>query len=122
MKGLGMDLCAVERMEKILERGDEFLLRFYTQEERAYIARRGKAGPESAAAMYAAKEAFLKAIGTGLSGVPMAEIGVRHEASGQPRYALGEKALTRMAQLGATQAFLSLSHEAGMAAAVCVLE
>ena len=122
MKGLGMDLCAVERMEKILEGGDRFLQRFYTQEERDYLAGRGKAAADSAAAMFAAKEAFLKAIGTGLGGVPMAEIGVVHEASGQPRYALGEKALARMAQLGATEAFLSLSHEAGMAAAVCVLE
>ena len=122
MKGLGMDLCAVERMEKILEGGDRFLQRFYTPEERDYLAGRGKAAAESAAAMYAAKEAFLKAIGTGLGGVPMTDIGVVHEASGQPRYALGEKALARMAQLGATEAFLSLSHEAGMAAAVCVLE
>lgn len=122
MKGLGMDLCAVERMEKILEGGDRFLQRFYTPEERDYLAGRGKAAAESAAAMFAAKEAFLKAIGTGLSGVPMTDIGVTHEASGQPRYALGQLARAQLERLGATQAFLSLSHEAGMAAAVCVIE
>jgi phosphopantetheinyl transferase (holo-ACP synthase) len=64
----------------------------------------------------------LKAIGTGLSGVPMTDIGVRHEASGQPRYALGPLAQAQLERLGAKEAFLSLSHEAGMAAAVCVIE
>ncbi len=122
MKGLGIDLCGVERIRQVLAGGDRFLERYYTPEERAYIAGRNKAAAESAAAMFAAKEAFLKAIGTGLGGVPMTDIGVVHEASGQPRYALGEKAQARMEQLGAREAFLSLSHEGGMAAAVCVLE
>lgn len=122
MKGLGIDLCSVERIRQVLEGGDRFLQRYYTPQERAYLAGRGKAAADSAAAMFAAKEAFLKAIGTGLGGVPMTDIGVVHEESGQPRYALGEKAQTHMEQLGAKEAFLSLSHEGGMAAAVCVIE
>lgn len=123
MKGLGIDLCGIQRIQRVLEGGDGFLRRYFTQEEQAYIARRGKAGAESAAAMFAAKEAFLKALGTGIGGgIPLTEVSVAHEESGQPRYVLGETAQQAMAQRGAGSAWLSLSHEAGVAAAVCVLE
>ena len=123
MKGLGIDLCRIDRMQRILDGGDGFLRRYFTEAEQAYIARRGKAGAESAAAMFAAKEAFLKATGAGIGGgIPLTGIGVVHEENGQPRYQLGEAAMLRMAQLGAAQAWLSLSHEAGVAAAVCVIE
>lgn len=123
MKGLGIDLCSIERIRRVLEKGDGFLRRYFTPEEQAYIARRGQTGPESAAAMFAAKEAFLKAVGTGIGGgIPLTDVSVTHGESGQPGYVLGEKAAACMAKLGAGQAWLSLSHEAGVAAAVCVLE
>ena len=100
-----------------------FLLKHYTEEERAYIEARGQAGAQSAAAMFAAKEAFLKAAGAGLGGgIAMQEIGVAHDASGAPGYALAGAALEKLRLLGAAQAFLSLTHEAGVAAAVCVIE
>ena len=66
MIGLGIDLCQVERIEKAMAAHANFLSRYYTEEEQAYIAQRGKAGPQSAAAMFAAKEALLKAMGVGL--------------------------------------------------------
>lgn len=123
MKGLGIDLCGIARFERILEKGDGFLRRYFTAEEQAYIAGRGQTAAQSAAAMFAAKEAFLKATGAGLGGgIPLTDVTVQHEPSGQPRYALGEKAMARMAALGAETAWLSLSHEDGMAAAVCVIE
>ena len=59
MRGLGIDLCEVGRIERELKRGDAFLRRFFTNSERAYIASRGQKGAQSAAAMFAAKEAFL---------------------------------------------------------------
>lgn len=123
MKGLGIDLCQVERIQRVLEGGDGFLARYYTPAEREYIARRGKLGPESAAAMFAAKEAFLKAVGAGIGGgIPLTDVGVIHGENGQPGYRLGAAAAARLAQLGADSAWLSLSHEAGVAAAVCVIE
>ena len=122
MKGLGMDLCQIARFEKILEKGDGFLRRYFTGEEQAYIAARGANAAQSAAAVFAAKEAFLKALGVGLGAIAMTDIGVHHEASGRPVYALSGKALERLQALGATTAWLSLSHEDGMAAAVCVIE
>jgi holo-[acyl-carrier protein] synthase len=121
--GLGLDVCAVARIEAAILANDGFLLRYYTAGERAYLEARGKMAAQSAAAMFAAKEAFLKALGVGLGGgVYMAEIGVIHDALGCPGYLLTGKALDSMAAKGAREARLSLSHDAGVAAAVCVLE
>lgn len=123
MIGLGLDLCEVARIEAAIGKNEGFLARYYTPEERAYLAARGQASGQSAAAMFAAKEAFLKALGVGLSGgLAMADVGVSHDALGCPGYALSQAALARMAQRGASRAHLSLTHDAGMAAAVCILE
>ncbi len=123
MKGLGIDLCEVKRIEAALSRGEGFLERYFTAEERAYVAARGKAGPQSAAAMFAAKEAFLKALGVGLSGgLSMADVGVAHGELGKPAYALSAKAADALRRMGAETAHLSLTHDGGMAAAVCAIE
>ena len=123
MKGIGIDLCEIARIERTLERTEGFLKRCYTQEEQDYIRSRGKAGAQSAAAMFAAKEAFLKAIGVGIGGgVTPLEVAVAHGESAGPRYVLAGAAVEKMQKLGAHTAFLSLSHEAGVAAAVCVIE
>lgn len=123
MKGIGLDLCDIARFERILEKGDGFLRRYFTADEQAYLAGRGQTAAQSAAAMFAAKEAFLKAVGAGIGGgIALTEVGVAHEASGRPVYALTGAAQEAVARMGAQQAWLSLSHEAGMAAAVCVVE
>lgn len=123
MIGLGIDLCAVARMETTLAHTEGFLRRYFTQEERDYLHARGPNAAQSVAAMFAAKEAFLKALGVGLNGgVSLAEVGVAHDALGCPRYALGERAQALMEAKGARAAHLSLTHDAGVAAAVCVLE
>jgi holo-[acyl-carrier protein] synthase len=119
--GLGIDICHVERIEKALQRGEGFLKRYYTEEERAYLKTRRDT--QSAAGMFAAKEAFLKALGVGLTGgVALSDVGVAHDDLGCPRYALSEKAAEAMAKKGASASYLSISHDAGVAAAVCVLE
>lgn len=123
MKGLGIDLCAVSRIEAAMAKNDRFLERWYTQEERAYIRSRGRSGSQSAAAMFAAKEAFLKAVGLGIGrGIALTEIAVTHNELGAPQYALQGAALEKLQQLGAAGAWLSISHEGDMAAAVCVIE
>lgn len=122
MIGVGIDLCQISRIESAMEKNDGFLPRYFTLEEQAYLAARGQSIAQSAAAMFAAKEAFLKALGVGLSGgVAMADIGVSHDALGCPSYVLGEKALAQMAAKGAQMAHLSLTHDAGIAGAVCIL-
>ena len=112
---MGIDLCAIDRMEE--RAADErFLARFFTATERAYIRSRGQMAASSMAGIWAAKEAFMKAVGLGLS-VPLGDIGVTHTALGQPVYALTGRAAEIV---GAGSVMLSISHEAGMAAAVCV--
>ncbi|NLD33891.1 MAG: holo-ACP synthase [Clostridiales bacterium] len=121
IRGIGLDLCAVERMAGHLAQG-RFLPRYFDEAEQAYILSRGPGAAASMAACFAAKEAFVKALGTGFEGVPTRDIVIEHLLSGQPRYVPRGLALTRMQALGAQQAHLSISHDGGMAAAVCILE
>lgn len=123
MKGLGIDLCRISRMEQILHDQPGFLSRYFTAEEQSYLAGRGICAAESAAAMFAAKEAFLKAIRTGLSGgIRLNEIGIVHQENGAPEYHLTGAALETVQQMGVASLWLSLTHEDDHAAAVCVLE
>ena len=122
MKGLGIDLCGVERIERELKRSDAFLHRFFTNSERAYIASRGQMGAQSAAAMFAAKEAFLKAAGTGLrEPFSLCEIEAVRQENGAPAYRFSGQTAAWVAQ-HRLRARLSLSHEGGMALAFCTLE
>ena len=119
--GIGVDLCAPARMERALGR-EAFLHRVFSPEEQAMLAARsGKAKWETAAANFAAKEAFLKACGKGLGGFALAEIAVLRRESGAPYYALTGAAAAWLAERGGA-AHLSLSHDAGMACAFTVLE
>ena len=121
MKGIGIDMCEVRRIERAMN--EAFLMRYFTEEERTYILARGKMGVQSAAAMFAAKEAFLKATGVGIGGgIALNEIGTVHQPGGAPVYVLVGAAQQKLEAMGAQQAFLSLTHETGMAAAVCVIE
>lgn len=123
MKGVGIDLCGIARIERAIEQNERFLAKYYTEAEREWIRQKGKAGMHSAAAMFAAKEAFWKACGIGIGmGVDMCEIEVLHDELGAPRYQLYGKAKEKMESIGAQTAWLSLTHEADTAAAVCVLE
>lgn len=115
VKGMGIDLCDIRRMEARLK-DDRFLDRFCTDAEKAYIRSKGKAAAQSLAGIWAAKEAFLKAMGTGLS-LPLQEVGVTHTALGQPVYALTGQAADIV---GEGSVLLSITHEGNMAAAVCL--
>lgn len=115
-KGVGLDMCAISRMEKLLL-DDRFLNRYFDPSEIAYITGRGASAAQSMAGLYAAKEAFLKAVGTGLSGAPLREIIVTHTAAGQPVYApVGQAA----ALLKGGRMLCSISHEGDAAAAVAL--
>ena len=115
VRGIGMDLCEIARIRKAMEH-ERFLERCFTPEERRYAASRGAMEAESLAAIFAAKEAFVKAVGTGIS-LPLTEIEVVHQPSGQPCYLLHGQALA-LADGG--KVLLSLTHEAGRAGAFCI--
>lgn len=101
---------------------DRFLQRFFTEVEADYIRGRGKAAPESAAGCFAAKEAALKALGTGLHGIALREVEVVHEASGKPVLLLHGRAQAQAEALGAGHYHLSITHTGETAAAVVILE
>ena len=115
---LGFDLCAVERMRPLLT-DSRFLERYFTPEEGAYIRSRGEKAAESLAGAFAAKEALLKALEIGIS-VDLREIAVRHDpVSGAPFYVFCGKTAEIMK---AYVPSLSISHDGGVAGAVCLLE
>lgn len=120
IRGLGCDLCAISRMEKIIDDG-RFLARYFSENERTYILDRVRSA-QTAAGIFAAKEAFLKAIGTGLGGIALTDIEIGHTALGAPEYILNENMRAAMAQIGAQRAFLSISHDGDYAMATAVLE
>lgn len=113
VRGLGIDLCEIARMQALLDEGHS-LRRMFTEDEQAYISSRGATAAQTMAGLYAAKESVLKALGTGLT-IPMTDIIISHTALGQPVVTLIGKA----AELGG-KVHLSIAHESGMAAAFAV--
>jgi holo-[acyl-carrier protein] synthase len=121
--GIGSDLAQVERIRKsIAQYGDRFLNRVYTERERAYAS--SKANPaERYAARFAAKEAGMKAIGTGWRrGITWKDFEVVNETSGQPTLRLSGAALEISATMGVEHISISLTHTAETAFAVVILE
>lgn len=118
--GIGIDLIEVERMAKALRaHGDRFERRIFTPVERADCEGRAQAF----AARFAAKEACLKALGTGWSGgLSFGQVGVVRAADGRPGLILTGAAALRAQALGVRSIHVSLTHEPGVAAAVVVLE
>ena len=119
--GIGIDLCDAGRMEKSLAK-QSFVDRVFAPSEQALLSTRGgRHRAETAAANFAAKEAFLKAAGTGLGGFALAELAVLRQESGAPYFAL-TGAAAAWAAAHSVNVHVSLSHESGLANAVVVLE
>jgi holo-[acyl-carrier protein] synthase len=119
--GIGIDVVSIERMRAAIARhGGRFEKRILSEIEREQIADRANQA-EAVAARFAAKEAAFKALG-GPSGLAWREIQVLREPSGAPRIEWCGAAATCVRRLGNTRTFVSLTHDAGVAAAVVVLE
>ena len=119
--GIGTDICSINRFEDEEKRA-ALMARFYTENERTYIESRGKGAAASAAAVFAAKEACAKALGTGFRGFGPLEIEVVHNEDGKPTYRLLGEASLLARRKGVDRTHLSLSHDGGLAAAFAVLE
>jgi len=117
--GLGTELVVVARVEALLSRhGERFLNRVFTPTERAECLRRVRPAIHLAARL-AAKEAAMKALGTGWSlGVRWLDVEVQSRADTPPSLRLDGVARTRADAQGVRQTLLSLSHDGGYAMAV----
>ena len=120
--GIGVDLVQVERMEKALARGERIQRRLFTPGEIAYCDRHTRPALHYAA-RFAAKEAGMKAIGTGWSnGVGWKDFEVKLDPRGRPNLMLSGKAAEIAKSMGATHTVVSLAHDGGFSIAVVALE
>jgi len=121
--GTGVDLAEVDRIRESIERfGEKFLKRIYTEREIAYVERKANKY-ERYAARFAAKEAGMKAIGTGWrKGVRWQDFEVVNLPSGRPTLKLHGVAAEFAARLGVTNIQLSLTHTAQSGLAYVILE
>lgn len=119
--GIGIDSTKVERIAKSMEK-ETFVKKVFGKQEQEFLStRKGSLKAESAAANFAVKEAFLKAVGTGLGGFALHEIETLRQSSGQPYLVFS----------GTTQDYIleknlivhvSITHEDGVATAFVIIE
>ena len=115
----GVDLIEIPRIAGVLERYPRrFLEKVYTEGERRYS--RGR--PPQLASRFAAKEAVMKALGTGVRGVPWKDIEVTRRPGHAPEILLHGNAKVRAERMGIFRLALSLSHSREMAIASVVAE
>ena len=121
--GTGIDIAEVPRIREVIERfGDRFLQRIFTEGEIRYCESKANR-VERYAARFAAKEAGMKALGTGWNhGVRWRDIEVARKPGGRPTLLFHGKAAEFAAKLGATNIALSLTHTAEQAMAQVILE
>ncbi len=121
--GIGVDLVRIARIRRAVERWQErFLDRVFTPEEVAY-ARRRRDPAEHLAARFAAKEATLKALGTGLTmGVRWREMEVRRARGQRPELALSGRTAELGAARGVRSLHVSLTHDGEYAMAQVLAE
>lgn len=107
---IGVDIVEIERMRAILERTPRFKKRVFSEEERDYCDKKGR--PECHyATRFAAKEAVLKALGTGFSeGIGVRDIEVVLNAKGKPQVKLHNRAAEKAAELEIKDIPISLSY------------
>lgn len=121
--GLGIDLCETERMSRALARhGEHFVARVFTAAERAYCESQANR-IERYAGRFAAKEAAMKALGTGWRcGVAWQEFEIAHLDSGRPTLVLHGTAQRLAAELGVQRTLVSITHVAALAMAEVLFE
>jgi len=121
--GTGIDIVNIERIKGLMARwGNHFLDRVYTEREIVWCQQRARP-PECFAGRFAAKEAFLKAIGRGLrNGIQWTDIEVENDPIGKPHLFFHQRAKEVLETLRIQKALLTLSHDRPFAVAHVILE
>lgn len=119
--GVGCDIIEIARIKKAVQ-SEAFKRRVFSPGEIAYCESRGQQAGGSFAARFAAKEAVLKALGTGLRGGSLTEISVTNDELGKPSVQLTGYHRQLADELGVKRIFLSMSHARETAMAYVVME
>ena len=121
--GIGIDIVNIDRIERLIARwGNLFLSRVFTESEIICCQKRARS-PEWFATRFAAKEAFLKAIGWGLrNGIQWRDIEVENDPMGKPLLAFHRRAKEVLKAHRIKQALITLSHDPPYAVAHVLLE
>ena len=119
--GIGCDIIEIERIARAIK-SESFIRRVFTAEEAAYCQKRGQQAAASFAARFAAKEAVLKALGTGLREGSLQEIVVDNDGLGKPLVQLSGHFAMLAKQLGVKNIQISLSHSRDFAVAYVIME
>jgi len=121
--GVGLDLIEIDRLARVLSiHGRRFEERVFTPAESAYCANR-RDRVQALAARFAAKEACLKALGTGgAEGLAFRQVEVLKGSTGRPSIRLSGAAAVRAETIGVRWIHVSLTHQPGTAGALVVLE
>lgn len=119
--GVGCDIIEIERIARAIK-SESFIRRVFTAEEAAYCQRRGQQAAASFAARFAAKEAVLKALETGLREGSLQEIAVDNDVLGKPLVQLSGHFAMLAKQLGVKNIQISLSHSREFAVAYVIME
>lgn len=119
--GIGTDIAKVKRFEKWVQ-NPQMLERFFNEKELS-TAKSDSAKCQHYAVRFAAKEAFSKALGTGITGFSLKDVYITNNSEGKPLLNIEGEALSLMKErLGECNAFVTLSHEKEYAVAFVVLE
>lgn len=119
MYGIGVDIITISRIGKSLQK-QGFISMVYGEKEQESLCKE-KLKINSLAANYAAKEAFSKALGTGVRGFLLKEVEILRDELGKPYFCFSGKA-QEIVSKGKLQCKVSLSHEEGKAIAFVVIE
>jgi holo-[acyl-carrier protein] synthase len=119
--GIGTDIVEIERIRAAVERNEKFLSRIFSKNEIEYLARRNFRS-EFVAGRFAAKEAVVKAMGTGFSGFDCRDVEIDRNAAGKPIVILKGKAKQLVQKYGNYKIHVSISHEIKYAIAYAILE
>lgn len=108
--GIGIDIIEIERIRNLVKKKNAFLQRFFTLKENKYFNMNGNIKMESVAGYFASKEAVVKSIGTGFSGISWQDIEIQKTSLGQPKVVLRGGAASKAKEMGIESIMLSISH------------
>lgn len=118
---VGIDALDVVRMEKFVQ-NEHFLDKYFTPYEIEYVSKNFRS-TLSLAGLYAAKEAFLKALGIGIGGgINLNEIEIKHQPTGKPYLeVLSPKGQIMLKTMNVEEVSISISHTDELATAICII-